>query len=165
VLLLHALWPLCIAMNWTPLLGSIRSQGSRSIIAPILRTQYQPVQSRWLTTTGSVGKSKKSLASEPPPSTPGDVPVINTKGKGAKGASKNNRGTRSKRGNVEEAEMQQDDEDNSGGKYATSTENQELPGERFDEGSLKSNTERAVKRCKDTVGQKVAGFGRADPGM
>lgn len=141
-------------MSWTPALACLRAQ-ARTLGG---RAVAQPSQLRLLSVTRTAAKSKRSSASEPAPPTPGDVPVIHTKGKGAKGASKAPRGARSKRGDAEEAER--DDSE----RYSTSTGNEELPGERFDEQGLRENMERAVKRCRETISQKVASHGRADPG-
>jgi hypothetical protein len=145
-------------MNWSPVFHSIRT-GSRGYVKRSLAHQSFSFPSpRLLSSSTVVCKSRKSLASEPAPSTPGEVPVIKTKGKGAKGASKNVRGAKSKRGNEEEDELQDEDQ------YKSSTTSQDLPGERFDEEGLRANMERAVKRCRDTISQKVVGHGRADPG-
>ncbi|UZJ52148.1 hypothetical protein CBS101457_001468 [Exobasidium rhododendri] len=138
---------------------SIHGQAGRYLRHSLVYHARLCPSARLLSTTTHVGKSKKSFATEPPPATPADVPVIKTKGKGAKGASKNARGPKSKRGNAEEDEMQDEDH------YKSSTTNKDLPGEKFDEEGLRANMERAVKRCKDTISQKVVGHGRADPAI
>ncbi|CAO1629781.1 unnamed protein product [Sympodiomycopsis kandeliae] len=109
-------------------------------------------------------KSKRSKASfasnvDEPSAGQGeeDVPVMNTKGKGSK--SNATKGAKSKRGNREQAEVEDDRT------YSTSTKNDELPGERYDEKALTSNMNRAVERCKSTVTQMVGMHGRADPAL
>lgn len=87
-----------------------------------------------------------------------DVPVLNTKGKGSK--SQATRGAKSKRGNREEYELENDDNT-----FSTTTKNDEMPGERYDEKALKANMQRAVERCKQTVTQMVGMQGRADPAL
>lgn len=84
---------------------------------------------------------------------------MRTRGKGPKGASSTTKGARSKHGQVEEARKQDPS------RYETTTTNAELPGERFEEGSLKENMERAVKRCRETVTRMVGSHGRADPAV
>jgi hypothetical protein len=121
------------------------------------RSSLVDVRNRVISTSTSTLKSKSSFASEPTPPTIGDVPVINTKGKGPQGASKGPKGTPTKKGNVERSQIDDDR------RYTSSTENQEMPGEKFEMGNSQSNMQRAVQRCKDTISKKVASYGRADP--
>lgn len=109
-------------------------------------------------------KSKKSKASfasnvDEPSAGKGeeDVPVINHKGKGSKSQAK--KGAKSKRGDREQFEVEQDES-----MYSNHTKNDEMPGERYDEKTLKLNMARALDRCKQTVTQMVGMHGRADPG-
>lgn len=142
--------------------GALRAQ-TRTFCAAkgVVHLQSLPSinrHARFISSTPYWKKSKSSFASEPAPSTPGDVPVINTKGKGSKGASKGSRGTKSKRGDKEESIK--DD----ASRYSTSTENTNLPGEKYQEEALQANMQRAVQRCRETISQKVSSHGRADPG-
>ena len=89
----------------------------------------------------------------------GDVPVMKTKGKGAKAAKATPKGAKTKRGNKEA------DEKHDSGRYPTSTRNQDLPDEQFDSAALTENMKRAVERCRSTVSQKVGMIGRVDPGQ
>lgn len=113
--------------------------------------------------TGVRHKSKRSRASavenvDEPRVGDEDVPVMNTKGKGAKAAKSGSRGTKSKRGDVEQAEVEDDS------RYQTSTKNDELPDEKYHEEAVKANMRRAVERCKNTVTKMIGMQGRADPG-
>lgn len=149
-------------MSWTSTaLSALRAQSRTCTGRAAVQLQAIPSISchiRLISSTPHFNKSKSSFASEPAPSTPGDVPVINTKGKGSKGASKGTRGAKSKRGDKEESII----DDNS--RYGTSTENSELPGEKYKEEALQANMQRAVQRCRETISQKVSSHGRADPG-
>lgn len=132
-----------------------------SSAASAARTQADrciaPSQVREISSSISTLKSRSSFASEPAPPTPGDVPVINTKGKGLKGASKGQKGAATRRGYEERSQLSDDR------RYTSSTGNQEMPGEKFEEDTMKANMQRAVQRCKDTISNKTASYGRADP--
>lgn len=142
-------------MSWTSIaLRSFHIQRNVTLRSVIIRKESQCCS---FSTAPSLYKSKSSFASQPAPPTVGDVPVINTKGKGPKGASKNQTGPNTKRGNVEQ-ERKEDE-----GRYKSSTQDQNLPGESFEEDGLKANMQRAVHRCKETINQKISSYGRADP--
>ncbi|KAK0550285.1 hypothetical protein OC845_002722 [Tilletia horrida] len=92
-----------------------------------------------------------------------DVPVLNTRGKGAKGAkSKQPHGAKSKHGSHGTREARNAD---SGEGIATTTRNQSLPDEKFDLAHLSENMQRAVKRCRETVSSMVGMIGRPDPAI
>ncbi|KAL9936016.1 hypothetical protein V8E36_004858 [Tilletia maclaganii] len=91
-----------------------------------------------------------------------DVPVINTRGKGAKGAKSKPHGAKSKHGGHGSREHEALD---SGDGIATSTRNQDLPGEKFDLAQLSANMQRAVKRCRETISGMVGMMGRPDPAI
>ncbi|MCO5590010.1 hypothetical protein L7F22_043979 [Adiantum nelumboides] len=104
-------------------------------------------------------KSRRSRVEEPAGETVGEVPVMKTKGKGAKGASSSQRGTKSKYTQKEEGIREEDS------RYRTTTTNEELPGEKFSEEALKENMRRAFQRCKETITRMVGSHGRADPAI
>ncbi len=82
---------------------------------------------------------------------------MRTKGKGKAAASSTKGAAKSRKGGKEQAEREDP------AKYKTSTKNDELPGEQFDQAQLSENMKRAVERCRATVTQKVGMMGRADP--
>lgn len=109
--------------------------------------------------SSSMAKSRRSRVEEPSGETPGEVPVMKTKGKGVKGASSSPRGTKSKYTQKEEGKREEDS------RYRTTTTNDELPGEQFSESAIKQNMQRAFQRCKETVTRMVGSHGRADPAI
>ena len=111
---------------------------------------------RHLRTSSVLPKSRRSQSSSPPPEVVDEVPVIRTKGKGAKGASST--GAKSKSGQNEDAIIQDT------GRERTTTTNAVLEGEVFEEAKLKQNMDRTVSRCRETVAKLVGSHGRADPG-
>lgn len=110
-------------------------------------------------TSHVLSKSRRSKVEEPSGNTVAEVPVMKTKGKGAKGASSSPKGTKSKYTQKEER-IREDDS-----RYRTTTTNDELPGEKFSEEALKENMRRAFQRCKETVTRMVGSHGRADPAI
>ncbi|CAO1618882.1 unnamed protein product [Parajaminaea phylloscopi] len=141
----------------TAVLGRVERGSSTShCSSPPLAAFGSPAQIRL--------KSKKSRASlasnvDEPRVGDGDVPVMKTKGKGANATKSGARGAKSKRGNREQDEVEDDSS------YKTSTKNEDLPGESYNEDTIKSNLKRSVERCKQTVMQMVGMHGRADPAL
>lgn len=120
---------------------------------------------RTLHATPALPKSKRSQVTTPAPAAPDEVPVIKTRGKGAKGASSTPKGARSKREDKMEDAEEGDGGEGSSSSRKTTTTDSSLPNERFDEAALKANMARAVSRCRETVAHMVGSHGRADPSL
>lgn len=126
--------------------------------SPAAHSLALPARARLLVTSARVCKSRRSSAEAPAPDVVDEVPVVRTKGKGAKGVSHGKKGAKSKTGQKEDGMLADDS------RSRTTTTNTELEGERFDEAGLKTQMERMVNRCRETVAQIVGSHGRADPG-
>ncbi|KAK0536631.1 hypothetical protein OC835_001981 [Tilletia horrida] len=150
---------------------------SRSIFARAAVPAAQSSQGGWATPTsrpgptvsvrfyakGKKGKGRRSDEDDEEVSDyDDDVPVLNTRGKGAKGAKSKPHGSKSKHGGHPHREHEAAQ---SGDGVATTTRNQELPGEKFDLAQLGENMQRAVQRCRETVSSMVGMMGRPDPAI
>ncbi|CAD6889791.1 unnamed protein product [Tilletia controversa] len=141
-----------------------RPQTAELILSPPFFAQAH-AHSRFYATKSRKGKRRNDdededdASNDPNDGYDDDVPVLNTRGKGAKGAKSKTGGSKSKHPNREH------DAADSGDGIATTTRNQELPGEKFDIAQLAENMARAVKRCRETVSGMVGMMGRPDPAV
>ncbi|KAE8212440.1 hypothetical protein CF327_g3930 [Tilletia walkeri] len=143
-----------------------------SILAPALLagTTYDAKDQgfrRFYATKSRKGKNRRNDDDEDGSNDPNegyddDVPVLNTRGKGAKGAKSKPHGSKSKHGSHGTREHEAAE---SGDGITTSTRNQNLPGEKFDLDQLSKTMAGAVKRCRETVSGMVGMMGRPDPAI